>query len=285
MKRITGEAILNQSVQEFRDLNYGIGFIPTMGALHPGHLSLVRKSRAENQITIVSIFVNPTQFNDPKDLEKYPRMPEQDLEMLEAEGVDLVFMPDVETIYPDKKRNSFDLGGLDKPLEGEFRKGHFDGVADVVYRLFVLVKPDRAYFGEKDYQQLKIIQQMTKVAELPVEIHSGEIIRESDGLAMSSRNMRLSEQERNAAANIYRIIRDFNPEVFIENPKEAEVVLADEINQLEHLSTEYVSIVDDESMQSPVKIEHEVVYRLCVAVWCGQVRLIDNLTFVISNNY
>lgn len=285
MMQIRDKVELSEKVQAYRELHYKIGFVPTMGALHFGHLSLVRKSRAENQITIVSIFVNPTQFNDPNDLEKYPRMPEQDLEMLDAEGVDIVFMPDVETIYPDEKRNHFDLAGLDKPMEGKFRKGHFDGVADVVFRLFDIVKPDRAYFGEKDYQQLKIIQQMTKVAELPVEIISGEIIRESDGLAMSSRNIRLSEQERVAAANIYQIIRDFEPETFVEKPDKAEDIIAEKINKNEHLKTEYVSIVEDESMQTPKKLELDVTYRLCVAVWCGQVRLIDNLTFVITNNY
>jgi len=285
MKRITDKKELSQSVQAFRELNYRIGFVPTMGALHPGHLSLVRKSRAENQITIVSIFVNPTQFNDPNDLEKYPRMPEQDLKMLEAEAVDIVFMPDVSTIYPNENRNVFNLGGLDKPMEGKFRKGHFDGVADVVYRLFDLVKPDRAYFGEKDYQQLKIIQQMTREAKLPVEILSGDIVREADGLAMSSRNMRLSDSERNAAVNIYRIIRDFNPDKFIENPQKAEKLLAEKINENEHLQTEYVSIIEDESMQTPTSLKPDVTYRLCVAVWCGQVRLIDNLTFVVSNNY
>ncbi|MEA1874850.1 MAG: pantoate--beta-alanine ligase [Bacteroidota bacterium] len=285
MKRITDKTELSKCVQEFRELNYKIGFVPTMGALHFGHLSLVRKSRIENQITIVSIFVNPTQFNDPKDLEKYPQMPEQDLEMLDAEGVDIVFMPEVETIYPDEKQNHFDLAGLDKPMEGKFRKGHFDGVADVVYRLFDLVKPDRAYFGEKDYQQLKIIQQMTNVSKIPVEILSGEIIREADGLAMSSRNMRLSEQERIAAANIYRIMRDFNPDDYAENPREAEKILADQINKYEHLKTEYVSIVDDETMKMPATLRSEVDYRLCVAVWCGQIRLIDNLIFVVSNNY
>ncbi|MDA3911737.1 MAG: pantoate--beta-alanine ligase [Bacteroidales bacterium] len=285
MMRIIEKAELSKQVQAYRELNYRIGFVPTMGALHFGHLSLVRKSRAENQISIVSIFVNPTQFNDSKDLEKYPRTPEQDLEMLDAEGVDIVFVPDVETIYPDEKRNVFDLDGLDKPMEGKFREGHFDGVADVVYRLFDIVKPDRAYFGEKDYQQLKIIQQMTNVAKLPVEICSGEIVRESDGLAMSSRNMRLSEQERSVAVNIYRIMRDFDPKAFVENPSKAEKMLAEEINQYEHLQTEYVSIVEDDSMQTPENLESDVTYRLCIAVWCGQVRLIDNLTFVISNNY
>jgi pantoate--beta-alanine ligase len=281
MIRIIDKVELELKVQAYRELNYRIGFVPTMGALHFGHLSLVRKSRAENQVTIVSIFVNPTQFNDPSDLEKYPRMPEQDLEMLDAEGVDIVFMPDVETIYPDDKRNIFDLAGLDEPMEGKFRKGHFDGVADVVFRLFDLVKPDRAYFGEKDFQQLKIIQQMTKVAKLPVEILSGDIIREADGLAMSSRNMRLSDKERIAAANIYQIMRNFNPLAFVENPNKAEKILSEQINQHEHLKTEYVSIVEDESMQTPEKLQCDVPYRLCVAVWCGQVRLIDNLTFVI----
>ena len=213
---------MQEALGTYRNLDYSIGFIPTMGALHQGHLSLVRLSRSENQITVVSVFVNPTQFNDPGDLKKYPRMPEQDSALLENEGVDFLYMPEVEDVYPDSELNKFDLGGLDQVMEGKFRPGHFSGVADVVYRLFQRVSPHKAYFGEKDYQQLKIIQRMVDVSGLSVEVKSGEIIREADGLAMSSRNMRLSEEQRNVAPNIYREMRSFDFSGFSKNPSAAE---------------------------------------------------------------
>lgn len=285
MKIISNNSELDLLVSEWKSLGYKVGFVPTMGALHQGHMSLVRLSRADNQKTIVSIFVNPTQFNDTKDLEKYPRTPEADMSMLENESVDLVFFPEVETIYPDKNLHKFNLDGLDLPMEGTFRPGHFDGVADVVYRLFSMVKPDRAYFGEKDYQQLKIIQQMTKDANLPVEIHSGDIIREADGLAMSSRNVRLSEDERIHANQIFTILKAFDSDKFQNSPKQGESDLEEKLNAVKHLKTEYVSLVEDETMKEPDSLLNDVFYRICVAVWCGDVRLIDNLRFVISNNY
>lgn len=285
MKRVKDKIELNTNVENWKALGYKIGFVPTMGALHNGHLSLVRKSRNDNQITIVSIFVNPTQFNDPNDLAKYPRTLDADIELLKNEDVDIVFFPDVETIYPDKNLHKFDLNGLDLPMEGKFRAGHFDGVADVVYRLFTIVKPDRAYFGEKDYQQLKIIQQMTKDADLPVEIHSGDIIREADGLAMSSRNTRLSEDERRHANQIYAIMRSVDFDNYKSTPKDAERFIENKLNSIKHLKTEYVTIVEDETMKEPDSLIDGVCYRICVAIWCGDVRLIDNLRFVISNNY
>jgi pantoate--beta-alanine ligase len=272
---------LNEALKPYRNLDYKIGFVPTMGALHQGHLSLIKESRMGNQVSVVSIFVNPTQFNDKNDLKNYPRTPEADLGLLDFEGVDVVFMPEVDTIYPDDKRNDFDLNGLDEVMEGLHRPGHFQGVADVVYRLFDMVKPNRAYFGEKDFQQLRIIQYMTMHHFSDLEIISCDTLREPDGLAMSSRNMRLSAEQRMSAPMIYKLLKAFEPKQYMDSPRLAEKYLAEKISEVEHLSTEYVSIVEDDSLISPKRLNIGKTYRVCVAAWCGKVRLIDNLTFVI----
>ena len=180
------------------------GFVPTMGALHRGHLSLVRKALSENDLTVVSIFVNPKQFNDKKDFEKYPRTLEKDLELLKNEKCDIVFVPKTDDIYNNYDGIKIDFKGLDKIYEGKFRPGHFQGVVDIVYRLFEIVKPDNAYFGEKDFQQLAIIKLMVKQFNLPINIVSCEIVREKSGLAMSSRNERLTEEQREIASFIYK---------------------------------------------------------------------------------
>jgi pantoate--beta-alanine ligase len=229
---------------------------------------------------VVSVFVNPTQFNDEKDLKKYPRTPEKDIEMLEKEGVDLLFMPDADDIYPDNERNEFDLGGLDRIMEGKFRPGHFDGVADVVYRLFNMVKPDRAYFGEKDYQQLMIIRQMVKSEKLDVGIIGIPIVREHDGLAMSSRNQRLSNECRKNASAIYRVLRQADETFPDLSPEELKHEVGRQINDTEHLDCEYVEIVDEDNMQIVDDWNQGSTFRICVAVWCGDVRLIDNIALV-----
>lgn len=270
-------AELNRHLSELKSLHANTGFVPTMGALHAGHVSLVRQARNDNGICVVSVFVNPRQFNDQSDLAKYPRTPEKDLEILEAEGVDIVFMPDAEDIYPDKSRNSFDLAGLDRIMEGYFRPGHFDGVADVVYRLFNMVKPDRAYFGEKDFQQLLVIRQMTKSENLDVEVIGIPIVREADGLAMSSRNQRLSEKGRRQAPAIYRVLRQASETFPALTPSEVKSEIIRQIDDNELLSCEYVEIVDGDTMHITDNWQGGNAFRICVAVWCENVRLIDNI--------
>ena len=186
-----------------------VGFVPTMGALHDGHLSLIKRSGKENDLTVCSIFVNPIQFNNPADLEKYPRMPEKDSELLKTAGCDVVFLPSTEEIYPGGKTVTVDVdfGMLDKVMEGKFRPGHFSGVAVVVKTLLDIVEPDRAYFGKKDYQQLAVIRHMVNTLHMPVEIVACETVREPDGLAMSSRNLRLTPEERERAPEIYHVLR------------------------------------------------------------------------------
>ncbi len=281
MEIIKTRKALSVVLEKSRKNGDSIGFVPTMGALHEGHLSLVRLSKQDNAITVVSIFVNPTQFNDAKDLEKYPRMPEKDAALLEKEKVDYIYMPEVDDVYPNKEMHTFNLEGLDEILEGKFRPGHFKGVADVVYRLLSTVLPDNAYFGEKDFQQLKIIEQMVKVSGLKVKIKSGEIIREHDGLAMSSRNLRLSKAQREIAPHIYKEMTSLDFSLYKNQPQKAEEFLVEAFNKYEHLKTEYVAIVDDQTMKTPETLKSQCVYRLCVAVWCGEVRLIDNLKFVV----
>jgi pantoate--beta-alanine ligase len=247
-------------------------------------MSLVKNSRQNNDITVVSVFVNPTQFNNVEDLKKYPRTIDDDMNMLESGNVDILFLPEVEDIYPDDSRNDFDLGDLDKVMEGEFRPGHFKGVADVVYRLFNIVKCDNAYFGEKDYQQIKIIQHMVEDQELDVVVNGSAIVRGDDGLALSSRNVRLTEEQRIVVPNIYRILSGFVNVNFKGSPQEAETFLLSKIDEIEHLRTEYVSIVEDDTMNKVREWTENMNYRICVAVWCGDVRLIDNFVFVKSNN-
>ncbi len=281
MEIIKTKKSLSIVLEKCRDKGQSIGFVPTMGALHEGHLSLVRLSKQDNAITVVSVFVNPTQFNDAKDLEKYPRMPEKDAALLEKEKVDYIYMPEVDDVYHNKEMYEFDLNGLDTILEGKFRPGHFKGVADVVYRLFSIVLPDNAYFGEKDFQQLKIIEQMVSVSGLNIKIKSGEIIREHDGLAMSSRNLRLSKEQRETAPHIYKEMTSFDFSLYKNQPQKAEELLAERFNKYEYLKTEYVAIVDDDTMKMPETLSSKSAYRLCVAVWCGEVRLIDNLKFIV----
>src|ERR1035437_3648920 len=199
---------VNRLVSESRNSGKRIGFVPTMGALHEGHLSLLEAAKKECEITICSIFVNPTQFNDKNDLIRYPRMPEKDCRMLENNGCDIVFMPSVEEIYPQTDTRIFDFGKLDKVLEGAHRPGHFNGVAQVVSRLFEIVKPDKAFFGLKDYQQVLIIKNLVELLHLPIEIIACPILREPDGLAMSSRNMLLSAEERKAASLIPKLMQE-----------------------------------------------------------------------------
>jgi pantoate--beta-alanine ligase len=280
MKIIHKPAALLTYIDELQETSGKIGYVPTMGALHAGHISLVRKARQENGICVVSIFVNPTQFNDQDDFNKYPRSPDHDIEMLQKEGADVVFVPDEVDVYPTKELYRFDLEEIDKLMEGKFRPGHFDGVADVVYRLFNMVKPDRAYFGEKDFQQLKVIEKMAKNEHLDVDVIGVPIVRESDGLAMSSRNQRLNKKERKHAAFIYDTLKHAIEKIDVFDPDQLKNKIARQLNNIPLLECEYVEIVTETDLQPVKKIKNGQPVRVCVAVWCGDVRLIDNLKIV-----
>lgn len=256
-----------------------IGLVPTMGALHRGHFSLVEKCVTDNDICVVSIFVNPTQFNNKEDLEKYPRTLDRDSQSLEKLGVNIVFAPSVEEIYPEPDTRQFDFGQLDKVMEGEHRPGHFNGVAQVVSRLFDIVKPDKAYFGQKDFQQLAIIREMVKQLELPVEIVPMPIVREESGLALSSRNERLTKEQKEAAVSISRVL--FESCGWINSLSVSDTIgkIVEEINAVHGLEVEYCEIVDGYTLQ-PIASWNEADYVVgCVAVFCGEVRLIDNVVY------
>lgn len=254
-----------------------VGFVPTMGALHKGHLSLVQKAVEENPLVVVSIFVNPTQFNDSKDLERYPRTLNADMNLLETTGCQIVFAPDVTEIYPEPDTRKFNFGKLETVMEGEHRPGHFNGVAQVVSKLFEMVQPRKAYFGLKDFQQLAIIKNMVNQLNLQVEIVPCPIVREESGLAMSSRNELLSAEERTNAATISKTLFKARELKTGKTVSELEEWVAETINKNPSLKVEYAEIVDDTELQ-PVKNWDEPNCKvLCVAVFCGKIRLIDNI--------
>lgn len=254
-----------------------VGFVPTMGALHKGHISLVEKAAKENPVVVVSIFVNPTQFNDPKDLERYPRDLEADLKMLEKSGVSMVFAPSVKEMYPEPDTRKFDFGLLETVMEGKHRPRHFNGVAQVVSRLFEMVKPDNAYFGMKDFQQVAIIKNLVKQLSSPVEIVACPIIREESGLAMSSRNELLNAEERANAAIISETLQKAKQLTGQKSVKELTEWMVENINKNPYLSVEYIEIVDDLNLQPIKNWDEENTKVACAAVFCGKVRLIDNI--------
>lgn len=267
---------LQEFLEEFRG-NGSIGFVPTMGALHKGHLSLVEKAAVENSVVVVSIFVNPTQFNDLNDLKRYPRNLEADMKLLEPTGCDLVFAPEPEEIYPEPDTRKFDFGNLEKVMEGKHRPGHFNGVAQVVSKLFKMVNPDKAYFGLKDFQQLAIIQKMVNMLEMPVEIVPCPIVREESGLAMSSRNELLSAEERQNAALIFQTLKKAKNLAGAISVRELENEVIKTINKNPFLNVEYFEIVDFENLQPVESWQAEGKKIACIAVFCGKVRLIDNI--------
>jgi pantoate--beta-alanine ligase len=269
----------NQRIISLRKQGKSIGFVPTMGALHAGHISLILVSKGQNDITVVSIFVNPTQFNNKEDLAKYPRTLDTDLAILEKNGCDIVFIPDEKEMYPEPDLRVFSFGNLDKVMEGKFRPGHFNGVAQVVSKLFDIITPHRAYFGMKDFQQLAIIKKLVADCDYPVDIVPCPIVREADGLAMSSRNVRLSAEERNHAALISKTLFKAARTGTSVSPARLKKAVMDTINKDPFLEVEYFEIVDDTSLQ-PVKTwEKPCVNVGCIAVHAGKVRLIDNITF------
>lgn len=256
---------------------HGIGFVPTMGALHQGHISLVKIAAEQSAHTVVSIFVNPTQFNNKQDLETYPRTLKEDCALLEECGVDIVFAPDVKDIYPQEENRLFDLGGLDKYGEGPRRPGHFNGVAQVVTRLFDIVKPARAFFGEKDFQQVAILKYVVKQLNYPVEIIQCPIVREADGLAKSSRNTLLTPAQRAAAPHIYACISQAKAYMKTLTPAQVAEAVAREINTCPELETEYVEIVDAQMLRPVTNWDEAEKIQLWCAVYASPVRLIDNI--------
>lgn len=270
-------------INELKANNKTIGFVPTMGALHEGHLTLVRQCVAENEVCIVSVFVNPTQFNNKADLEKYPRNVEKDAQLLEKAGCAYVFAPSADEMYSAdelEKTFEFDFGGMDRLMEGKFRPGHFNGVVQVVSKLFKLVQPDKAYFGKKDFQQLAIIHRMVRLMHFQVEIIDCPIVREASGLAMSSRNERLSAAERDTAANIYRILNESRNLTDTMSPAELTQWVTDEVNNAGGLSVEYFDIADCETLITIDRWQPESIG--CIAVFCGEVRLIDNIEYNVQ---
>ncbi|KJF42918.1 pantoate--beta-alanine ligase [Draconibacterium sediminis] len=256
-----------------------VGFVPTMGALHQGHISLVKQAVSENPVVVVSIFVNPTQFNDPADLERYPRTLENDMKLLEPTGCSIVFAPNAKEVYPEPDKRKFNFGKLEEVMEGKHRPGHFNGVAQVVSRLFDMVKPTKSYFGLKDFQQLAIVKNMVKQLQLPVEIVPCAIIREESGLAMSSRNELLTEEQRKNAAVISETLFKAKELKGQKSVQEITDWVTETINKNPFLDVEYFEIVDDEQLQ-PVKNWDEKSTKVgCVAVFCGKIRLIDNIVF------
>ncbi|MDE7304533.1 MAG: pantoate--beta-alanine ligase [Alistipes sp.] len=254
-----------------------IGFVPTMGALHAGHRSLVERARKENAVVAVSVFVNPTQFNDKTDLRHYPRTPEADARLLEDAGADYVLMPSVEEIYPEPDTRQFDFGTVDKVMEGATRPGHFNGVAQVVSRLFDIVRPARAYFGEKDFQQIAVVRAMVEQLRLPVEIVECPIVRGDDGLALSSRNQLLDEAHRAAAPHIYATLRAAVEKSHELTPAELKAWVAEEIDRNPLLKTIYYQSVDARTMQEVAAWDDAARIQGCIAVQAGPIRLIDNI--------
>jgi pantoate--beta-alanine ligase len=270
---------LQQSLEPDRDRGLSIGFVPTMGALHRGHVSLVERAARENQRVVVSIFVNPTQFNDPNDLKNYPRTLDTDARLLSTVSCDYIFAPDVSEIYPDSDTRRFDFGTLETVMEGHFRPGHFNGVAQVVTRLFDIVKPDRAYFGLKDFQQYSIIKNLKEKLNLPVTLVACETIREADGLALSSRNMLLTPDHRLVAPQIYRILKEARAEATSFTPHEVKTRVIEKIDSLGLLKAEYFEIVDELTLHSVTDWNQKGKKVGCIAVFAGTVRLIDNIVF------
>jgi pantoate--beta-alanine ligase len=273
-------AHMNELSQHLRNQGKSIGFVPTMGALHQGHLKLAEMSIHENDVTICSIFVNPIQFNNPADLEKYPRTFEADARMLEAIGCDIIFAPTVDEMYPEAVKKVFEFGELDKVMEGRFRPGHFNGVAVVVEKLFEITIPHKAYFGEKDFQQLAIVKAMVRMQNLPVEIISHPTVREHDGLAMSSRNQRLTDTQRKLAPIIYQTLK--KAALMSQSQADIEAVKAyvdNVINDNAEMELEYFEISDPENLKPVITYTPGRKVVACIAVFMGPVRLIDNLVY------
>ena len=269
---------LQKFVASKKEIGSNIGFVPTMGALHEGHLSLIRKSLSECDHTIVSIFVNPTQFNDPSDLKKYPRTIDRDIEQLKKVGHTVVFLPSVEQVYPNGPQliKKFDLNGLDLILEGSFRPGHFQGVAQVVKRLLEIVQPHRLFLGQKDFQQVLVIKKMIETEGLKTIVRMCPIEREEDGLAMSSRNVRLTPEFRQKAPVIYQTLKWLSENIHSQNLQKLKQHCLETITK-QNLKPEYFEIINGNNLEIVTNSDNTSYIVACTAVWAGDVRLIDNI--------
>ena len=270
---------LQASLSALRAQGKTVGLVPTMGALHAGHASLVKRSVAENDATVVSVFVNPTQFNDKTDLEKYPRTLEADCRLLDECGATIAFAPSVEEVYPEPDTRRFSYAPLDTVMEGKYRPGHFNGVCQVVSKLFDMVKPDRAYFGEKDFQQLAIIREMVRQMHFPLQIVGCPIVREADGLALSSRNKRLSPEQRQDALQISQTLFASVEYAKTHTVPETKQFVEDRIAAAPGLRLEYFSLVDGNTLQDVSAWDDSTYIVGCITVFCGEVRLIDNIKY------
>lgn len=279
MKQIYHIPVLQEKIAEAKEKGKIIGLVPTMGALHRGHISLINAAEKNGDFIVVSIFVNPTQFNNPNDLERYPRNLASDLRMLTGHGVEIVFVPSVEEMYPEQDMRKFDLAPLDQVMEGKFRPGHFNGVAQIVSKLFEAVQPDRAYFGKKDFQQLAVIRKLVSQLDLDIEIIGCPIIREADGLAMSSRNQLLTPEQRAAAPRIQAALQKAKSLKTGKSPRELQAMVKEEINSHPLMQLEYFDIVEDQELNS-VKAWTDPGKKVgCIAVHLSEIRLIDNIYF------
>ena len=272
---------LHNELFYLRKANKKIGLVPTMGALHQGHASLVKQCVADNDITIVSVFLNPTQFNDPKDLERYPRTFEEDCKILNEVGADIVFAPTPKEMYPTPDNRHFEFPPTSTVMEGAKRPGHFNGVCQVVSRLFYITKPHNAYFGEKDWQQICVIKQLVKYLDLDINIIECPIIREESGLAMSSRNALLTSEERAIAANIYRILKESVTKKDSLSVGELQQEVINSINAIDQLEVEYFEIVDGNTLETVHSWNDSPYIVGCITVYCGAtpIRLIDHIKY------
>lgn len=277
--RTVGE--LQEAMKLHRGAGKTIGLVPTMGALHAGHISLMDRARRDNDIVVASVFVNPTQFNNPTDLETYPRTEEADCHALESAGVDYAFIPSVEEIYPEPDTRVFDLGEVAEVMEGAMRPGHFNGVAQIVSKLFVWTNPTRAYFGEKDFQQIAVIRRMAALEGFDFEIVACPIVREADGLALSSRNVRLTPEQRAIAPAIHAALADSIAAAAAgKSVEEVKKSVIEQIDSKPQLTTEYYEIVNPLTMQPAESwLTPDGPAVGCITVYCGDVRLIDNITY------
>lgn len=279
MKTIETISELRECLHRHRAQGHTVGFVPTMGALHEGHASLVRRSVGENDLTVVSIFLNPTQFNDPRDLERYPRTLEADCRLLDQCGADIAFAPTVAEVYPEPDTRRFSYPPTDSVMEGAMRPGHFNGVCQVVSKLFAIVEPTRAYFGEKDYQQIAVVRRMVAALGLGVSIVPCPVVRQEDGLAMSSRNALLSPDERRLAANIYRVM-ERSRSLGLTVAQTHDYVVR-QLDAMDGLRVEYFSIVDGDTLADVSSWDDAPSVVGCITVFCGSlpVRLIDHIRY------
>ena len=281
MKVVKTVADLKAQIAAFKSANKSIGLVPTMGALHQGHASLVSRSVRENDVTVVSVFVNPTQFNDKNDLANYPRTLEADCQLLENLEANVVFAPTAEEIYPEPDTRRFSYPPTDTVMEGVFRPGHFNGVCQIVSKLFMLAEPTRAYFGEKDFQQIAVIKAMAKDQQFPLEIVPCPIIREQDGLALSSRNTLLTADERKIAPAIYKALSDSVPYSKTHTVEETKQMAINQINAVDGLEVQYYEIVNADTLQGVTNWDEAEHVQGCITVFCGHtpIRLIDNINY------